>query len=109
MDDSAIARAIGLSDAIIQDTRSYKDSILLAQLTSAREEAIEATRQLLTASPHDAQKIMELQNEVKRFAELVTWIQNAHQDARDAFGLLPQDEQAEVLAFLNPKTEINDA
>jgi hypothetical protein len=110
MDDIAIARAINLSDFIAQDSRSHTDSILLAQIASAREEAIEATRQLLTVDPYATQEIMTLQNEVKRFAELIVWIQNAHQNARDAYALLPETEQAEVLALLTqPQTTVNDA
>ena len=110
MDDIAIARAINLSDFISQDTRSYSESILLAQLAGAREEAIESTRQLLTADPFNPKEIMTLQNEVKRFGELIVWIQNAHQNARDAYALLPETEQAEVIALLTqPQTTVNDA
>lgn len=110
MDDAAIARAINLSDWVSQDTSNPKDSILLAQIASAREEAIESTRQLLTADPFNAKQIMTLQNEVKRFAELIVWIHDAHQNARDAYALLPPEEQAEVIALLTQPspTIVND-
>ena len=110
MDDLAIARAINLSDWVSHDTSNPRDSILLAQITSAREEAIEATRQLLTTDPTDAKAIMVLQNEVKRFAELIVWIRDSHQQAKDALALLPPEEQAEVIALLTDPspTIVND-
>ena len=109
IDERAAARALNLADFIDADTRDYRQSIILAQITSAREAAIEALRELVDAPPFDPQRIMTLQNEVKRFRELVHWLQDARANAAAIFHQLPHDEQAEVLAFLNPRPEINDA
>jgi hypothetical protein len=109
MDDDAIAEALNLEHAIDVDLLEPAKSILLAQLASARRAAIVATAALIDADPHNVAQLMTLQNEVRRFTGLTTWLLNARTRAREAFALLPQDEQDAVRAFTNPHHGINDA
>src|SRR5215204_3916291 len=107
MDDDAIAEALNLEHFIDVDLLDPSKSILLAQLASARRAAIKATAALIDANPHDVPKLMTLQNEVRRFKSLHTWLLNAQTRGREAFALLPQDEQDAVRAFTNPHSGIN--
>ena len=109
LDDETIARALLLEHAIDADLLDPQKSIILAQLASAREGAIEALRQLAEAPPFNPQTIMALQNDIRRFRGLHTWLLNQQLKARDAFAQLPLEEQQEVLAFTRPQREINDA
>lgn len=109
MDDAAIARAINLHDFIVQDLNTPRTSLLLAQLTSAREEAIEACRSLVDADAFDPKQIMTLQNDVKRYVELAAWLQDASHQAAEIYAQLPPGDQAAIAAFLQPTEKINDA
>jgi hypothetical protein len=109
LDDDAIARALLLEHNIDLDLQDPAKSILLAQLARARKAAIEATKLLVECPPFEAQRIMRLQNEVRRFADLHDWLLNAQTRAGEAWAALPDDEREAVIAFTNPNTEINDA
>jgi hypothetical protein len=110
MDDTTIARAINLFDAVEQDMRNPKESVVYALALSARAEAIDAMRQLLTVGPFDGQRIAQLQAEVRRYAEMGVWLREVRSDARDAFNSLDDEERQDVIAFLSPPNEKpNDA
>jgi len=109
LDDDTVARALLLEHDIDTDLRDAQTSILLAQLASARQGAINALRDLAEAPAFDAVNIMTLQNDVRRFKGLFAWLLNQRIRSRDAFALLPIEEQQEVLEYIQPKREINDA
>jgi hypothetical protein len=109
MDENAIARAINLADYVEQDLRNPRDSLLWAQIMAARADAIDAAKALMEADPFNPKEIMRLQNDVQRYTELVTWIQDARQNATDLMAALPAEEATAILEFLNPKPEVNDA
>ena len=109
LDDAAIARALVLEHQIDADLMDPAKSLLLSQIASAREAAIDATRALIAADPFKPEEIMRFQNDVRHFRNLIVWLRNAQTKARDVFAQLPPDEQRAVLAFTNPHSEINDA
>ena len=109
MDDDAIAQALLLEHCIDADLLDPAKSILLAQLSRARKAAIEATKLLIECGPFDAQRIMRLQNEIRRFSDLHEWLLTAQTRAGEAWNALPDDEREAVIAFTNPNAGINDA
>ena len=109
LDEDALVRALDLEHCIDLDLRNPRDSIILNQLASARTAAIGALRKMIDAPPFDAAHIMTLQNDVRRFRNLATWLRNAQTAAAEAYAQLPPDEQDAVRAYTNPKSEINDA
>lgn len=109
MDDAAIAAALIMEQHIDHDLRDPQRSILVAQLAEARKGAIDAMRALTEADPFEPKVIMLLQNDVRRFRSLATWLCNQQLRAAEGFAQLPPEEQDAVLAFTHPTREINDA
>jgi signal transduction histidine kinase len=109
LDEAGLARALTLADSIEHDLRTPKNSILYELAASARAGAIRAAGALTEVDAEDAKRIRELQNDVRRFTGLRTWILNAEARAGEAFAALPPDEQEAVTRFLDTTTEINDA
>ena len=109
LDDIAIARALTLEHFLDTDLRDPAKSIVVAQIASAREGAIDATRALIEADPFKPEIILRLQNDVRRFRGLIVWLCNQQNRAAEHFANLPAEEQDAVRAFTTAHREINDA
>ncbi len=110
LDDPFYARALCLEHDLDVDLQNPQKSIVLAQIASAREAAIDAAQALMSADPFKPEVIMRLQNDVRHFRNLIIWFRNAQSLAREIFANLPPEEQEEVRAYTRPQNEIvNDA
>jgi hypothetical protein len=66
-------------------------------LARAREEAREALAALVGVEATDQKLILRLQNEVRRYADLVRWVQATLQSGRNAWLELNDEERQSVL------------
>jgi hypothetical protein len=119
MDDKTIAKALDLGEALERELRRDNTNPVLKALTlSARRGAIEAIRGLIELDPYDPTTpavYARLQNEVRRFTDLIRWTigtREAAEAAEQAYDLADHDErQAIEDLLLGPQTprELNDA
>lgn len=85
-----------LEDDILNSLQA-NDSILLHILAMSRNEARKAAGQLLECDPHDVRAVQSLQNVVTRHSDLIRWIGGALQSGREAWKLLKQEEQSDII------------
>jgi hypothetical protein len=111
MTDEDLARALDLGDLIENEANQAG---ALAHFTAyAREEAIEAASAILDLNPYDVgfiARFCSLQNEVRRYRELVAWTLKSQHAAKDAWDQLDPEEQRAIAQILtNPTPEFIDA
>lgn len=105
---AAIARKLEIGHAIELDLLKGDDSVIRHFVAHAREMMVDAAVALTRTPPVDIAEITRLQNEAKRFGEMVGWACNGRIEAKEAYESLDPDERSEVDAFLQG-TEVNDA
>src|SRR5437899_529420 len=71
-------------------------------LHRARERAIEAVGGLIYADPTKPEEVMQFQNEVRRFIDLVDYCQDIVRESDSAVAELAPDENEELRALLFP-------
>ena len=101
----ALERAALLSaDIEEQLTARAKDGMrpLIAVLAKARREAAEAIAALVDTPPSDAAAIARLQNEVKRFADLVRFLREIVMDGLDERYEVADAERDELERLVAP-------
>lgn len=113
MNEDEQVKAIDLWDRIDDDIRDPKSSILVALLTIAQRESRHALQQLANLDPMQdnlAKRVMDLQNEIRRFQDLRDWIARARMDGINAFQALNAEDQESLRSILtqSPQT-VNDA
>ena len=75
---------------------------LVAVLSKARREAADAIAALVDTAPSDAAAIARLQNEVKRFADLVRWLQEIVNEGIDQRYEVADTERDELERLVAP-------
>ena len=75
---------------------------LIAVLAKARREAADAIAALVDMAPSDAAAIARLQNEVKRFADLVRWLQEIVNEGIDQRYEVADTERDELERLVAP-------
>ena len=108
----ALERAALLSaDIEEQLTARGKDGMrpLLAVLARARREAAEAIAALVDTPPSDAAAIARLQNEVRRFADLVRFLREIVMDGLDERYEVADAERDELERLVAPPDDTLDA
>lgn len=106
MPDSAIEtlalnRAIEVGSSIeSQIGKIAEGGPVLAVLAKARAEAAAAMVLLVQADPTDAELIMQLQNEVRRYDDLVRWFGELVAAGMDADAQMKRDELEELRGLL---------
>jgi hypothetical protein len=108
----ALERAALLSaDIEEQLTARAKDGMrpLIAVLAKARREAGEAIAALVDTPPHDPAAIARLQNEVKRFADLVRFLREIVMDGLDERYEVADAERDELERLVAPPDDTLDA
>lgn len=90
------ARLRRLEDDVLS-ALADKDSIILHILALSRIEAREAAAALLECDPHDFKQVQALQNVVTRHSDLIRWIAGTLQSGREAWKLLKQEEQGDII------------
>jgi hypothetical protein len=75
---------------------------LVAVLSKARREAADAIAALVDMAPSDAAAIARLQNEVKRFADLVRWLQEIVNEGIDQRYEVADSERDELERLVAP-------
>jgi hypothetical protein len=75
---------------------------LIAVLAKARREAADAIAALVDTAPSDAAAIARLQNEVKRFADLVRWLQEIVNEGIDQRYEVADTERDELERLVAP-------
>ena len=108
----ALERAALLSaDIEEQLTARGKDGMrpLVAVLAKARREAAEAIAALVDTPPSDAAAIARLQNEVRRFADLVRFLREIVMDGLDERYEVADAERDELERLVAPPDDTLDA
>jgi hypothetical protein len=108
----ALERAALLSaDIEEQLTARAKDGTrpLVAVLAKARREAAQAIAALVDTPPSDAAAIARLQNEVKRFADLVRFLREIVMDGLDESYEVADAERDELERLVAPPDDTLDA
>lgn len=101
----ALERAALISaDIEEQLTARAKDGMrpLVAVLAKARREAADAIAALVDTPPSDAAAITRLQNEVKRFADLVRWLKEIVNEGLDQRYEVADAERDELEILVAP-------
>jgi hypothetical protein len=101
----ALERAALVSaDIEEQLTARAKDGMrpLVAVLAKARREAADAIAALVDTPPSDAAAITRLQNEVKRFADLVRWLKEIVNEGLDQRYEVADAERDELEILVAP-------
>jgi hypothetical protein len=81
---------------------------LIAVLAKARREAAEALAALVDADPENACDLRRLQNEVRRFADLVRWLKEIVSTGLDEGYEVADAERAELEELVAPESGISD-
>ncbi|MBV8755405.1 MAG: hypothetical protein JO328_21335 [Hyphomicrobiales bacterium] len=108
----ALERAALISaDIEEQLTARAKDGMrpLLAVLAKARREAAEAIAALVDTAPSDAAAIARLQNEVRRFADLVRFLREIVNEGLDERYEVTDAERDELERLVAPPDDTLDA
>jgi len=101
-------RALELSLQIEKDFRSVPKGPTAMILHKAQEGAVLALAKLVVVDPYDPTAIIPLQNEVRRFKDMVEFVTEAVQDGKESSKQI-SDEDADDLAQTVGLTEIVDA
>jgi hypothetical protein len=113
MDTKAIYEALNLGDEIECDLKGITAHPILAALVAfARAEAVAATKAYLALDPldpKDRERMPRLQNEWRRYGELVSWIRNSQEEAAAAFEQLNREQRSEILNLIDGREGFNDA
>lgn len=92
-------RAFKLSvDIEAQLTVRTKSEPLLVVVATAKEAAVDALAALVSANPEDAVTIRKLQNEVRRYDDIVLWLHQMFLDGHDAERELSEIQMNEAAA-----------
>jgi len=108
----ALERAALISaDIEEQLTARAKDGMrpLIAVLAKARREAADALAALIEMAPSDAAAIVRLQNEVKRFADLVRFLRDIVNEGLDERYEVTDAERDELERLVAPPDDTLDA
>jgi hypothetical protein len=108
----ALERAALISaDIEEQLTARSRDGMrpLIAVLAKAKAQAAEAIAALLDTPPSDSQAIMRLQNEVRRFADLVRFLREIVNDGLDQRYEVADAERDELERLIAPPDDTIDA
>lgn len=73
-----------------------KTGIGLVVMTKARHAAADALAGLIHVDPEDAAGIRHLQNEVKRYCDMVPWLQRVLSDGAEAAASIADEDKAAV-------------
>jgi hypothetical protein len=101
----ALERAALISADIEEQLTARKEHgmrPLIAVLAKARREAADAIAALVDTAPSDAAAIARLQNEVKRFADLVRWLQEIVNEGIDQRYEVADSERDELERLVAP-------
>lgn len=113
MNASDIAKALDIGDAVDGETTSQVKGAIVHFAAYAREEAILAAKEMVDLDPFAETfraDYARLQNQTRRYQELVAWVHASRAEAAEAYELLPDDEKNEMAALLRPRhEEVNDA
>jgi hypothetical protein len=82
---------------------------LVAVLAKARREAADAIAALVDTAPSDSQAIARLQNEVRRFADLVRFLREIVNEGMDQRYQVADAERDELERLIAPDDETLDA
>lgn len=74
---------------------------IVSMLVKAKNEAAEALSALAFADPNDPKVIMELQNCVKRFDDLVRWVREMIADGSLARSIVDETDEQEMSDFIH--------
>jgi hypothetical protein len=115
----ALQRDLTLSaHAEVELTSKIKSEPLLVVISAAKEQAAAALVGLVSVDPEDHAEIRRLQNEVRRFDDLVKWLRElliagpeaerllSEMQMQEARGLIIDDETAEQLGL--PTNGVNN-
>lgn len=97
--DRRLAEAlISRADALISEFDWAKPgSPLKTVLMKAKRDAVEAISALIEADPANASSVMQLQNEARRYGDLVRYIRDTISEADDAHFALEEEDRQEIL------------
>jgi hypothetical protein len=101
----ALERAALISADIEEQLTARKEHgmrPLIAVLAKARREAAEAIAALVDQAPSDAAAIARLQNEVRRFADLVRWLKEIVNEGLDQRYEVADSERDELERLVAP-------
>jgi hypothetical protein len=104
----ALERAALISADIEEQLTARKEHgmrPLIAVLAKARREAADAIAALVDTAPSDAAAIARLQNEVKRFADLVRWLREIVNEGIDQRYEVADSERDELERLVAPVDE----
>lgn len=98
----ARARLIDASaDLELQIEKDAKHRPVIIILAKARSEAMKAMKALVMVDCQQADTIRILQNEIRRYDDLVAWVNEIIQDGKEADRQISEEEQADIGMLLN--------
>ena len=98
-------RAMSLGMEVEQEFIAKKKGPLANLLAMAKDEAIAALAQMVTADPEDAKAIRNLQNRAQRYRDLLRWTCAMLSEGREAWDQLDMAEQESIIRNLNQETD----
>jgi hypothetical protein len=107
----ALARAALLSADIEEQLTARKEHgmrPLMAVLAKAKAQAADAIAALVDTPPHDPAAIARLQNEVRRFADLVRFLREIVNEGLDQRYEVADAERDELERLVAPPDDVND-
>jgi hypothetical protein len=107
----ALARAALLSADIEEQLTARKEHgmrPLIAVLAKAKAQAADAIAALVDTPPSDAAAIARLQNEVRRFADLVRFLREIVNEGLDQRYEVADAERDELERLVAPPDDVND-
>jgi len=79
---------------------------VVAMLMKARKEAAESVRPLIDCDATDATKIRELQGKLRRYDDLVRWLQEIVTHGMFLKGLIDDEDRQELVELLQPASDL---
>ena len=90
LDAKILAQAIALAEDIENDFVSRSGGPIAFIVTQAKTEAAAALKLMIETPPGDVETIRSLQNEVRRFQDIVAWLRQAVVAGDEAYAQLDE-------------------
>lgn len=91
--DDEVAILIALQDGKELEEMLGKGGVWITLLRLARKASIAATVRIAVADPNDTKLIMRLQNEMRRYSDLVAWIKQIIENVQEAEEQATEDDR----------------
>jgi hypothetical protein len=92
--------AFRVAEATLGQLQSKKGSPLQFLLKRAKADSIEALITLIDVDPNDAKTVMALQNEARRFRDLIGYLQQIIAKGDEAYHALTSEERDDFLSLV---------